>query len=92
MNEKENIDAKFLIYKSGDLLLARRSQRLRRAGGVIHSSFDGRCPSLLITALSELFALNLMAMVRKHRQTAERYIQANEGRKVFMNIQKMTCN
>ena len=33
MNEKENIEAKFLIYKSGDLLLARRSQRLRRARG-----------------------------------------------------------
>jgi len=33
MNEKENIEAKFLICKSGDLLLARRSQRLRRAGG-----------------------------------------------------------
>ena len=33
MNEKENIDAKWLICKSGDLLLARRSQRLRRAGG-----------------------------------------------------------
>jgi len=30
MNEKENIEAKFLICKSGDLLLARRSQRLRR--------------------------------------------------------------
>ena len=33
MNEKENIDAKWLICKSVDLLLARRSQRLRRAGG-----------------------------------------------------------
>ena len=32
MNEKENIDAKWLICKSVDLLLARRSQRLRRAG------------------------------------------------------------
>ena len=32
MDEKENIEAKFLICKSGDLLLARRSQRLRRAG------------------------------------------------------------
>jgi len=32
MDEKENIDDKFLICKSGDLLLARRSQRLRRAG------------------------------------------------------------
>ena len=32
MNEKENSEAKFLICKSGDLLLARRSQRLRRAG------------------------------------------------------------
>ena len=29
MNEKGNIEAKFLICKSGDLLLARRSQRLR---------------------------------------------------------------
>ena len=35
MNEKENIEAKFLICKSGDLLLARRSQRLRRARGLI---------------------------------------------------------
>ena len=35
MDEKENMDAKFLICKSGDLLLARRSQRLRRAGGLI---------------------------------------------------------
>jgi len=33
MNEKENIDAKWLIFKSVDLILARRSQRLRRAGG-----------------------------------------------------------
>jgi len=33
MNEKENIEAKWLIFKSVDLLLARRSQRLRRAGG-----------------------------------------------------------
>ena len=33
MNEKGNIEAKLLICKSGDLLLARRSQRLRRAGG-----------------------------------------------------------
>ena len=32
MDEKENVEAKFLICKSGDLLLARRSQRLRRAG------------------------------------------------------------
>ena len=32
MNEKGNIEAKLLICKSGDLLLARRSQRLRRAG------------------------------------------------------------
>jgi len=31
MNEKGNIEAKFLICKSGDLLLARRSQRLRWA-------------------------------------------------------------
>jgi len=35
MNEKENIEAKFLIYKSVDLLLARRSQRLRRVGSMI---------------------------------------------------------
>jgi len=34
MDEKENIEAKFLICKSGDLLLARRSQRLRRAEGI----------------------------------------------------------
>jgi len=34
MNEKENIEVKFLICKSGDLFLARRSQRLRRAGEV----------------------------------------------------------
>jgi len=27
MNEKENIEAKFLIFKSVDLLLARRSER-----------------------------------------------------------------
>ena len=32
IDEKEYIEAKLLICKSGDLLLARRSQRLRRAG------------------------------------------------------------
>jgi len=37
MNEKGNIEAKLLICKSGDLLLARRSQRLRRAGGIQNS-------------------------------------------------------
>ena len=34
MVEKENIEAKFLICKSEDLLLARRSQRLRRTTGL----------------------------------------------------------
>ena len=36
MDEKENIEAKFLICKSGDLLLVRRSQRLRRAEDFLH--------------------------------------------------------
>jgi len=76
MNEKENIECKWLVDKSGDLFLTRRRRSLRRAGGTnkpFYFSHNPNNPQVYKIGSSLESEINLLKQLVKQKYNKEAF-------------------